>query len=117
MDPGVTAHLVQDKARNICSRYGPAVEAGEIRERADFVAGLIVEDGGTNEDPIEPATSDDGFLPVLVGVHLAQQKRENQIVEQKSAVTSAVTGSNPCDADQTRDLLGLHRAHERPRRH
>ena len=93
------------------------MEAGEIREGADGVAArLVVEDGGSNENPIETAVPDDRLLPVLVGVYVAQEKRKDQIVKKKAAVASTVTGADARDAHQASDLLGLHRAHERARR-
>src|SRR6185503_15517216 len=90
MQPGVGVQLVQNEGRNVFSRYGPTMEVGEIRESADrAAAGLVVQDGGTNQDPVEPAVSDDGLLPVLVGVHLRQEKRKDHVVEEKTAVPCA----------------------------
>src|SRR5665213_2132863 len=78
--------------------------------------GLIVKDGGTNEDPVESAVSYDRFLPVLVCVHLLQQKRKNHVVEEETTVPSTIPGAHPRDANQARDVLCLHRADERARR-
>src|SRR4051794_11805665 len=69
-----------------------------------------------NQDPVQPAIADDRFLSVLVGVHLLQEKRKDHIVGDKAAVPGTVAGAHPRDANQPRDLLGLHRAHERARR-
>ena len=86
------------------------MEVGEIRQRPDrAAAGLIVQDGGPNEDPVEPAVSNDGLLAVLVGVHLLQEKRKDHVVEEKAAVSGAVAGAEPGDANQAGHLLGLHR--------
>ena len=77
MQPSRDAHLVQNKLRKVLSGYGSAMEAGEIRKRPDRVAaGLIVEDGWPDENPVESGISDDRLLAVLVRVHLSQEKRE-----------------------------------------
>src|SRR5262249_49427552 len=110
----VVAHLVQDKAGNVGTRYGSSVEAGQVRERANRAsAGFVVENRGPNEDPCKPAIPYDRLLPVLVGVDLTQEERKDQVVEQKSAVTDAVAGADPRNADEPRDFLTLHCVHER----
>lgn len=76
---------------------------------------LVVQDGGADENPVEPAVSDDRLLPVFVVADLAQEKRDNELVEKRAAVPGVVAGAKPRDADQARDLIGLHRAHQRPR--
>src|SRR3954463_2308098 len=101
MQPRIRAQLVQNEFRNVLSRYRSAVESGEIRERPDLVAaGFVVEDCGTNQNPIEPAISDDAFLPVLVGVDLTQKQREDHLVENEAAVAGAVAGADAGDADE-----------------
>ena len=63
MQPGIGAQLIQDERRNLLSRYAFAMEVGEIRQGPDRAAAwLIGQDRGPNEDPVEPAVSDDGFL-------------------------------------------------------
>ena len=100
MQPGIASQLVEDKLRNVFSRYGSSVEVGEIRQRPDRVAaGLVIQDRWANDNPVEPAVSDDRFLSVLVSVHFAQQKWKDQVVEEKAAVPGTVAGANPCDAD------------------
>jgi hypothetical protein len=101
MQPGIVAQLFQDERRNVFSRYGSAMEVGELRERPHrFAVTLVVQDGRTNENPVEAAVSDDRFLPILVGVHLAQEKRMYQLVKEKASVPGTVTRANPGDADQ-----------------
>ncbi len=78
--------------------------------------GLIVEDGRADENPVEPAVSDDRLLTISAGEHLAQKQREDQLLEQKPAVPDTVDGANSCNANQARDLRGLPGAHERLRR-
>ena len=88
-----------DKLRNVHSRYGSAMEAREVREvRIVLLPGLLLR---TDGNPVELAISDDRFLAVLVRLHLAQEKRENQIIEQEPAVPGTVAGSDPRDKDQT----------------
>lgn len=100
MYPIASAHLVQDKLGDIYSRNGPSVEVREVGERAMRAAArLVVQDCRTHEHPVEAALADDGFLPVLVGIYLSQEKRKNQLVEKKPAVPSAVTGADTRDAD------------------
>src|SRR5689334_16637346 len=113
MQPGIGAQLVEDERRHVLSRNASAMEGGEIRQGPDWAtAWLIGQDGGPNENPVEPAISDDGFLAVLVGVHLLQEKRKDQVVEEKAAVSGAVAGAEPRDANQTGHVLGLHRLDE-----
>ncbi len=89
------------------------MEVGEIRQGPDRVtAWLVVQDGGTNEDPVESAVSDEGFLPVLVCVYPLQEKREDHVVKEEAAMPGAVAGADARDADQARDMLGLHRVDE-----
>src|SRR6185312_216397 len=116
MQPDIGTQLVQDKPCDVFSRYGSTMEVGKIRERPDGIAArLVVQHGRANENPVEAAFPDDRFLPVLVGVHVAQEKRENHVVEQKAAMSGTVTRANPGDANQAGYLLGLHRTHERAR--
>ena len=81
MQPDIGTQLVQNKPCDVFSRYGSTMEVGKIRQRPDGIAArLVVQHGRTNENPVEAAFSDDRFLPVLVGVHVAQEERENQVV-------------------------------------
>ncbi len=81
MQPGIGTQLVQNKPCDVFSRYSSTMEVGKIRQRPDGIAArLVVQHGRTNENPVEAAFSDDRFLPVLVGVHVAQEERENQVV-------------------------------------
>lgn len=87
--------LIEHEARDVLAGDGPAVETGEVGERTDgAVPGLVVQDSGADEHPVQAAVPDDGFLAVLVGVDVAQQ-REDQLVEGETAVTAAVTGADP----------------------
>ena len=74
--------------------------------------GLIVQDGGTNEDPVKSAVSDDRFLPILVCVDLLQQKRKDHVVEEKATMPGTIPCAHPRDANQARHVLSLHRADE-----
>src|SRR5437660_1359310 len=108
MQPCIAAQLIQDEPCNVFSRYRSPMEVGEIRERADRAAAvLVVQNGRTNKNPIEAAVSDDRLLPVLVGVYLLQEKRKDHVVEEKAAVPGAVTGADARDANQAGDVLGL----------
>src|SRR6185369_10821405 len=72
MQPDIGVQLVQDKPCDVFSRYGSTMEVGQLRQRPDGIAArLVVQHGRTNENPVEAACSDDRFLTVLVGVHVA----------------------------------------------
>src|SRR4051812_44364587 len=114
MQPGIGAQVIQDERRNVLPRYASSMVVGEIRERPDrAAAGLVVQDGGTDEDPVQPAVSDNRFLPILVGVNLLQQKWKDHIVEEETAVSGTIAGAHPGDANQPSDMLRLHRVDER----
>jgi len=101
MQPGIGPQLIQDERRNVCARYRAAPKLGEFLKRPDRVAaGLVIQDGGANENPVDAAVPDDRFLPVFVGIDLAQQKREYQSVEEKAAVSGTLAGAHPRDAHQ-----------------
>src|SRR5882757_3602269 len=77
------------------------MKVGKIRERADRVAaGLVGQDGGANENPVEPAVSDDSLLPVLVGVHL--RKRSGKIRLSKRKPPCPALSPAPIPVMQTR---------------
>ena len=100
MQPSIGMQLIQDERRNVCSRYASSMEARKIRQGPDRPApGLIVQDGGTNEDPVKSAVSDDRFLPVLVCVDLLQQKRKDHVVEEEATVPGTIPGAHPGDGE------------------
>jgi hypothetical protein len=114
--PDIGAQLIQDELGNVLSRYASAMEIGEILERFDRAATrLVVQDGGAKENPGKTALLDDRFLPILVGVDLPQEKREDHVIEEETTMPGAVAGPDSRNADQAGDVLGLHRVYQRPR--
>jgi hypothetical protein len=115
--PDIGAQLIQDELGNVLSRYASAMEIGEILECLDRAATrLVVQDGGANENPGKTALLDDRFLPIIVGVDLPQEKREDHVIEEETTMPGAVAGTYSRDADQAGDVLGLHGLYQRPRR-
>lgn len=53
----------------------------EVRDRAVRAGGWAVrQPGGSDEHPLRATLSDDGLLPVLVGIDLPQQGRQEEAV-------------------------------------
>jgi len=70
------------------------MEIGEILECLDRAATrLVVQDGGANENPGKTALLDDRFLPILAGVDLPQEKREDHVIEEETTMPGAVAGT------------------------
>ena len=62
-------------------RPQPVARAPKYSE-AERQSGWVVQDGRTDDRPAKTTTLGDRLLPVLVGIDLAKEEREDQIVEQ-----------------------------------
>lgn len=101
MDPGIADHLVQHETGNVLSRDFTAMKVSQVGKRPDhFTSGLVIENGGPNDSPIQSTVLDEGFLTVLVLVNLPQKQRKDQPVEQKAPMSIAIASTNSCDADK-----------------
>ena len=71
-------------------------------QRPQVPAGrLVIQDRGTHEHPIEVALRDDRLLAIFVGVHVPQQQRHDDVIEQEAAMPAAVACADARDGDQS----------------
>jgi hypothetical protein len=88
MQKGVAADLLDEEIRHVGARDESACPATRIDQCA---IGIIGQDHGTHDHPVELAPPDDPFLRVLVVVQASQQKMKYGSIKNPTAA-AAVAG-------------------------
>lgn len=106
-------HLPHDDMCDVGAGDGGHVLVAEVRDRA-VPAGLwaVRQPGRSDEHPLQAAPSVDGLLPVLVGIDLTQQGRQEDAVVGEPAVAATVARAHPRDTEEASDARALHRIHD-----
>ena len=91
--------LLDKKVRYVCARDEPRAPVARIDKHAIRACALpVAQDGRSNNCPIEPASSYDPLLCVLVGVNTPKEQAESTVI-QESSTAPAVAGPEAGDTN------------------